>query len=240
MRSLAIHCLQHVSFEGPAYISDWTRQNGHALSVTRCDQEPFFPSPDQLDWLIIMGGPMGVYQEKQFAWLPGEKQLIRAAIRAEKTIIGICLGAQLIAEALGAKVYPNSRKEIGWFPVSLTAEGRSEPLFESFPDVFPALHWHGDTFDLPSGSKHIMKTDGCQHQAFLYGHNILGLQFHLETTPGTLRDLIAHGSHELVSDTFVQSKQRILTEANSCHQINHYLKKILNRLAHDDSEDQST
>ncbi len=235
MKQLRIHYFQHVSFEGLGYIETWANQNGHILSSTKFFEEKFsFPNLNDFDWLIIMGGPMGVSDEKQYPWLKPEKEFINKSIEADKTIIGICLGSQLIASALGAKVYPNQKKEIGWFPLAKTNEAKTNHLLSHLPNGFMAFNWHGDTFDLPSGATHLLKTDICANQAFLYQDNVLGLQFHFEVTPQTLTSMTNNCQHELNADDFIQTETEILKQADHCYLSNEYLSKILTKLADKD------
>ncbi|MDR1743426.1 MAG: type 1 glutamine amidotransferase [Dysgonamonadaceae bacterium] len=230
MKSLRIHYFKHVPFEGLGYIGEWADANRHALLCTRFYENDKLPQLSGMDWLVVMGGPMGVYDEAEYPWLVGEKEFIRAAIEAGKTVIGICLGSQLIAEALGSKVYPNLKKEIGWFPVSLTEAAKNIPIFSKFPQSIDVLHWHGDTFDLPHGAVHLMKTDVCPNQAFLYGDRVLGLQFHLESTPETLNTMIENCRSELVPDDYVQTEKEILSKAGLCRNTNKRLADLLNSL----------
>ncbi|MBI5808934.1 MAG: type 1 glutamine amidotransferase [Ignavibacteriales bacterium] len=235
MKQLRIHYFQHVTFEGLGYIETWATQNGHLLSSTKFFEDEFtFPNLCDFDWLIIMGGPMGVYDEEQYTWLKSEKEFILKNIEAQKTVIGICLGSQLLASALGAKVFPNKKKEIGWFPLTKTNEGKANNLLNDLPDEFTTFHWHGDTFDLPSGATHLLKTDICNNQAFLYKENVLGLQFHLEVTPQTLISMIDNGRHELKADDFIQTEAEILKQADHCYLSNEYLSNILTKLADKD------
>ena len=152
MKSIRIHCIQHVSFERPGYIETWAISNNHELSVTKLYESSVFPALSDFDWLIIMGGPMSAYDKNENSWLKTEQEFIKSTIKADKIIIGICLGAQILAEALGAKVYPNRKKEIGWFPVFMTEYGRSNKIFNDFPASLNVFHWHGDTFDLPKAA----------------------------------------------------------------------------------------
>lgn len=143
-----IHYLQHVPFEDLGMIADWIDENGYHSRVSRLYQGEALPNVNDIDWLIVMGGPMGVYDEDQYPWLVDEKRCIERAIAKGRVVLGICLGAQLIANVLGARVYPHTRKEIGWFPITLTREGAQSPLFTELPSPFEVFHWHGDTFDL--------------------------------------------------------------------------------------------
>jgi GMP synthase-like glutamine amidotransferase len=229
---MRIHCLQHVPFEGPAGIADWAEARGHELSVTRLYTGAAPPSPDAFDWLVVMGGPMGVHDEAEHPWLGAEKALLREAIASGKTIIGVCLGAQLLAEALGARVYRNAEKEIGWLPIELTGEGRASSLFGFLPGHIEVFHWHGDTFDAPPGAVHLARSQGCANQAFLWGERVLGLQFHVETTPESLRALVEHGADDIVPGPYVQSAERMLAASREdFERINGALFGVLDRLA---------
>jgi len=202
------HCLQHVSFEGPGSIAPWLAAAGHHLAVTRLDLGAPLPAPEAVDLLLVMGGPMSANDESELPWLAEEKALLRTCVQAGKAVLGICLGAQLIASALGARVYRNPVKEIGWFPVrGVTAPGGA--TFR-FPPEMTAFHWHGETFDLPAGALRLAASDGCANQAFQLGRSAIGLQFHLETTPVLARELVAHCGDELVSAPYVQSAETIL------------------------------
>lgn len=227
MKKLRIHYLQHVPFEKLGYIETWANANHHMLSGTRLFENGILPKMDEFDWLIILGGPMGVSEEGRFAWLKGEKLFIGEAIRAGKTVLGICLGSQLIAEVLGARVYQSPKKEIGWFPVSLADP---HPVTAHLPHEFAVLHWHGDTYDLPNGAIHLMKTEPCKHQAFIYRERVMGIQFHLETTPETLRQMVENCRHELIAEDFVQDETEIMANQALCELTNGYMIGILNYL----------
>jgi GMP synthase-like glutamine amidotransferase len=231
MKQLRIHYFQHVSFEGLGFIETWANQNGHRLSSTKFFETFNFPTLNDFDWLIVMGGPMSVDDEDQYAWLKPEKEFISNAVAAHKTVIGICLGSQLIASALGSNVYPNKKKEIGWFPLIKTAEGKVTNLLNDLPDEITSFHWHGDTFDLPIGAIHLFKTEICANQAFSYKDHVLGFQFHFEVTPPSLRLMIDNGRHELTADDFIQTEKEILQQADQCYLSNEYLSTILTKLA---------
>jgi GMP synthase-like glutamine amidotransferase len=231
MKTLNIHYFQHVPFEGLGYIEKWASEKGHKLTATKFYGNYILPELEDFDWLIIMGGPMGVYDEDKFSWLKEEKEFIKSAIDAGKTVIGICLGSQLIAEVLGAKVYPNAKKEIGWFPVSITNEGKENNLLKGLPDSFTVFHWHGDTFDLPNNSVHLIESKACKNQAFLYKKKVLGLQFHLEANLHALKEIIKNCKTDLVSDTYIQDEQTILIKEKETEGTNKILSAILEKLS---------
>ena len=228
MKKLSIHALIHVPFEGLGCIEQWTNKNSHTVSYTKFYEDFKLPDTEEIDWLIVMGGPMGVYDEAVYPWLAEEKTFIRQAIEKGKTVLGICLGSQLIAEVLGAKVYPNKQKEIGWYDLHLTDEGKNEKLLAGFEDKFPVFHWHGDTYDLPAGSIRLFSSEVCLNQAFLYKGNVLGLQFHFEATAETLKEMVTHGASELVEDKTVQSAEQILAQTNFIDSNNRKMFDILN------------
>lgn len=192
-----IALLQHVPFEGPAHIAVWASSRGLALETTRLFAGESTPDVAAIDGLIVMGGPMNIYEEDDYPWLVSEKALIHDAIETGKPLVGVCLGAQLIADALGNKVVPVGQKEIGWFPLSLTEAGQSHPVFRAAPASFPVFHWHGETFALPEGAIHLARTSVCDTQAFIWKDRVLGLQCHLEMTRRSIDAIIDGCAHEL-------------------------------------------
>ena len=177
---MRIHYLQHMGCEGTGRIANWIEDRGHAVSGTHLYRGEALPDDDAFDFLLIMGGPMNIYEYRNHPWLPAEKQFIKRAIDAGKIVLGICLGAQLIADVLGAKVYQNSKMEIGWFPVRFNTARQTVPALRNFPDQLTVLHWHGDTFDLPPCAVHVAASEACANQAYAFGHRVIGLQFHIE------------------------------------------------------------
>lgn len=227
---MRIQVLQHVPFEGPASIATWAKARGHPLTTTHLDRGDGLPAVQSLDWLVVMGGPMSVDEERRYPWLGTEKAFIHQAIAAGKTVIGVCLGGQLIAAALGGRVRRAPQKEIGWFPVTLTPEGREVRLGGVLPQRFPAFHWHGDTFDIPSGAVWIAASEACPNQAFLYEGRVLGLQFHLEATPESVAGLVAHCADDLVPGPYVQTAEAIQAGTQACSQLNELLWRVLDSL----------
>lgn len=201
---MRIHVLQHVPFEGLGSILPWAQTRNATITTTRFFESPALPESGAFDMLVALGGPMSVNDETELPWLRDEKRFVREAVESDKPVLGICLGAQLMASALGARVYPGPNKEIGWFPVC--ACGQSEDTFH-FPQRTDVFHWHGETFDLPPGTVHLAKSEVCFHQAFQVGPRALGLQFHLETTPESVDALLANCGHELVPGQYVQCEQ---------------------------------
>jgi GMP synthase-like glutamine amidotransferase len=203
------HYLQHVPFEGLGCIGPWLESHGFEVTATRFFESADLPSPDAIDFLVIMGGPMSVNDEAQIPWLALEKQFVRKVIDAGKPILGICLGAQMIAHAMGARVFPNPAKEIGWFPIHPVAPA-DESTFR-FPASATVFHWHGETFDLPPGAIRLATSDGCENQAFQLGGRVIGLQFHLETTPESANALVSNCRDELIPGKYVQTEVEILS-----------------------------
>ncbi len=208
-----IHCIQHVPFEDLAFFENWLYQNGHAVSGrTRIyDGEPL-PPAGSLDWLFVMGGPMGVNDENTHPWLTREKRFIEMSIKEGKLVTGICLGAQIIASVLGAEVRRNSHTEIGWFPVTKTV-GAAGTCFDPLPETFTPFHWHGDTFDIPDGAVRSASSEACPNQAFLYENRVLALQFHIEMTMDRIRGLIENCGDEIVPAPFIQKPDEMLQRA---------------------------
>lgn len=229
---MRIHCLQHVSFEGAAAIGDWAARKECAVATTALFEGADLPDQDDFDWLVVMGGPMGIFDDTEYPWLIREKAFLRETIATGKTIVGICLGAQLLADALGARVYRNAHKEIGWLPIERTDQDQSGGLFSFLPHRLDVFHWHGDTFELPEGAVHLARSAGCEHQAFLHEGRVLGLQFHLESTPASVADLVANCADEIVPSQYVQDAERMLAAAERDYvRVNRALFGILDRLA---------
>ncbi len=227
---MRIHILQHESYESPGFIEQWIREKNFSLSYTRFYEDVWLPGFSEFDWLVIMGGPMGVYDEDKFGWLKMEKIFIKGAIDAGKVVLGICLGSQLIAAALGAKVYPNKHKEIGWLDVKLTKNSKYNFLFASFPKKMKVFQWHGDTFEIPDGAIHLAESEACTNQAFIYNDKIIALQFHFEVTESSLREMVVEGKSELIPDEYVQTVEEILNQAHLVYTNNKMMGTLLDNL----------
>ncbi|MHB9022197.1 MAG: type 1 glutamine amidotransferase [Halothiobacillus sp.] len=214
---------QHESFEGLGAMAPWFEAQGATVRMIRQFEPESTPLPDPatLDLIIVLGGPMGVHDTAQYPWLAAEKAYIRASFEAKIPMLGICLGAQLIAEQLGAVVGKNPQPEIGWWPMEWTSAART-----IWPEAVPAstvFHWHGDTFSLPAGSELLASSKACAHQGFLFEDRVVGLQFHLEMTAATVNDLIAHGSDDLIEAPFIANAQTMRAEPLKSFQTNQAL-----------------
>ncbi|MEP6667958.1 MAG: type 1 glutamine amidotransferase [Chthoniobacter sp.] len=203
---MRIHSLEHQPAEGPAKIADWAAARGHTLARTALYAAAAPPALDAFDLLVIMGGGMNIYQYRDHPWLVPEKEFLRRAIDAGKPILGMCLGAQLLADVLGGKVYQNPEKEIGWFPVTF---GDRTGLFAEFPESLNVMHWHGDTFDVPPGARLVAGSAGCPRQAFVWGDRVVGLQFHLEIGAVNVADLANVAAEDLTPGRFVQTAAQL-------------------------------
>jgi GMP synthase-like glutamine amidotransferase len=226
---MRVHWFQHVPFEGLGHIEPWLLRAKFHISHTHFFKNEHPPDPAHVDFLILMGGPMSVHDEAIHSWLAEEKQFLRRFLATGKPVLGICLGAQLIANALGARVYPNREKEIGWFPIEGVPPSINRSAF-LFPPATEVFHWHGETFDLPPGAVQLARNPACENQAFQIGAAI-GLQFHLETTPESAQALIANARHELTPGPFIQSEADLLaTPPERYHAIHRLMDKLLAHL----------
>jgi GMP synthase (glutamine-hydrolysing) len=226
-----LHFFQHIHFEGPGSIFRWAERKKHRVSVTRLYDGDPFPPIDEIDWFFILGGPMGARDDLTYPWLSKEKKYIEKWISTGKPVIGICLGAQILADVLGADVFQNRFKEIGWFPVRMTNEGLSNTYFKEMPEKVNVFQWHGDTFNLPRGAVLTATGDACLNQAFIFGKNVFAFQFHLETTEQNAAALIEHCGHELIEAPYIQSADQIMELKDNFTGINSLMDAFLNRLS---------
>ncbi len=181
---------QHMASDGPGLIYDALLRRGVVTDINYLYQGEAARDPAAYDALVVMGGDMNVYQAEQFPWLNAETRLIRQAALDGQAVLGICLGGQLLAKALGAIVRLGGAPEIGLTEITLNEAGRADPLFEGLASI-EAITWHDDTFDIPSDAVALASSAGCANQAFRYGDRAYGLQFHPEVTPAILEDWIA-------------------------------------------------
>jgi len=225
-----VHWIQHVPFEGLGSIETWLSARGARVGASRMYERPVFPRIRDVDLLIIMGGPMSVNDEAAFPWLREEKRFVAGALDAGIAVLGVCLGAQLIASALGAAVYRNEHAEIGWFPIERARES-SGMVADALPQRMDAFHWHGETFDLPAGARLIARSEGCRNQAFVIGDAVAAFQFHLETTPASARALVDSCRGDLVPGRYIQAEGQILAPGDRFQRINAVMDVVLSRLA---------
>lgn len=197
-------------FEGLGFAEAWALSRGHEVTVTRLYRDEPMPPVTDVDLLVVLGGPMGVDEEVRFPFLGREKRFVETAIGVGTPVLGICLGAQIVADALGAPVTRNAGDEIGWFPVELTPEAAASPHLAGWPPRFTTFHWHGDTFALPRGASRLARSEACENQAFLWGDRVVALQFHPEVTPAGLQAMIDHEAAGAVPGPWVQPPESLV------------------------------
>lgn len=226
MRKRAL-ILRHVPFEGPGAIGEWLLDQGYQTTTVKLYEGEPLPDPSSLDWLVIMGGPMGVNDRDSVPFMNAEIEFIKEALKQRYPIIGICLGAQLLAHSLGADVRYQGFGEIGWFPVSPAGQ---HPLAQLFDDSPTVLHWHGDTFALPDGATALLKSEACANQGFLWQERVLGLQCHPEATPYLINKLCDAEGAELEPAQWVQDEATIRAGEPHCDAVNQRLFAMLDWL----------
>jgi GMP synthase-like glutamine amidotransferase len=205
-----IECFVHVPFEEPGIILKWISKKGYLLHYTRLYEGDGLPDPEKVDMLIIMGGPMSVFDFHIHPWMEEEIEWVGDFIQTGKPVLGICLGAQIIAAALGEEVYPGPNKEIGWHNLQFLPSLGDYKIFKDHPGTHKVFHWHGDTFNIPEGATRIASSQAFPNQGFILGNNVLALQFHLEATPSSVKALVDHCRDELVEGPHIQTEKEIL------------------------------
>lgn len=227
---MKIHYVQHAHFEGLGYIESWLHENGVTVSSTRAFEYARFPEQAEFDGLLILGGPMSVNDVDFYPWLKQEIQFIADTIAIGKPVLGICLGAQLIAKAMGASVYKIEHKEIGWFPVERVVLSRQHLVETLLPEQMEVFQWHGETFDLPTGVTHMATSEACANQAFLFDNHVVGLQFHLEITRESVEMLIRDCQSDLVPGLYVHRTHELLRDEFHFQRIHSLINPILQYL----------
>jgi GMP synthase (glutamine-hydrolysing) len=228
---LRAHVLQHAPFESPANLAVWLRARGAALATTRLWAGDPLPAPEAFDWLLVMGGAMNADEESRYPWLTEEKRAIERAIAAQKHVIGVCLGSQLIARVLGAKVTRNRFPEIGWFPIERVESAQASAVGRVLPASAEVFHWHGDTFTLPQGAVQLARSAACEQQAFAYGERVLALQFHPEMTPESTLAFAETGAAELVPGPWIQTREAMLADGSRYARLEALLARLLQAFA---------
>ncbi|MEK6806255.1 MAG: type 1 glutamine amidotransferase [Pseudomonadota bacterium] len=227
MKPQRAHWLQHAEHEDSGCIEPWLISRGHQVTHTRLFAGESLPDASSFDWLIIMGGPMNIYEHDRHPWLIPEKKLINDAIVTNKKILGICLGSQLLSDVLGGAVTKNKYQEIGWFKVELTEDGVNSP-YSVAGHEFLAFHWHGDTYALPPQAKCLARSEACGQQAFSHGARRLGLQFHLEVTVDDAREWLKVDAPK--PERYVQSVEEILRDPTRFSENNRLMRKLLEQM----------
>jgi GMP synthase-like glutamine amidotransferase len=225
-----VHCLLHAPFEGPGLVAGWAAARGHKLALTRLYEGAALPEPGSVDFLVVMGGPMNVFEYRVYPWLRTEKSYLGRTIDRGQPVLGVCLGAQLIADVLGASVYQNPEKEIGWFPVQWRASREADRLLGDHDAESVAFHWHGDTFDLPPDSEWLAESAACRHQAFIFRRRVAGLQFHLEVTATEVEQMLLHCAQDLTVGRFIQTAAEIREASAPLEPARALLWNLLDRL----------
>ncbi len=205
-----IYCLVHLDFETLGNIRDWLFEKEHSIFIIMPSENQLYPEPEDVDLLIIMGGLMSVYQENEYPWLKQEKEFVRSVIACKKAVYGICFGAQMLSEILGGHVSRNKYREIGWHNVSALDEfDRNDKLF-SVQNELTVFQWHGDTFTLPQGCRRLFESEACPEQGFIYGDNVLALQFHPEADVDCVESLLENCGSDLTgAGRYVSSEDEI-------------------------------
>lgn len=226
---MRIHSIIHAEFEKPGMIESWAKKNNHQFSNTHIYNHEILPTVADFDFLIVMGGPQSPTRLDRWPYLQAEIDLIKQTMAANKPILGICLGAQLLAESLGAKTERSPHKEIGLFPIALLPEAAADPVFSQFPAEFSVMHWHNDMPGLPQSARLLAKSQGCPRQAFSVGDRFYGIQCHLEMTAENIKDMLQHCENDLKPDLYIQSKQDLIQHDLS--EVNQKMKVLLEYLS---------
>lgn len=207
-----ILCITHADFETPGVIEPWAKGKGYAFQISKPYKDEKLPEIDSFDCLIIMGGPQSPLKLEEFPYLADEIGLIKEAISQDKKVLGFCLGAQLIGEALGAGTKRSPEKEVGVYPIMLTAEGVKDPLFAGLPTTFQAIHWHNDMPGLLKDSILLAYSEGCPNQIVRYKSNVYGFQCHLEIDSDGIKELIAAVPGDLKPSRFTQNESELISQ----------------------------
>ncbi len=203
--------VQHESFEKEGNMADWLEKNQAEITYLKLYEEQNFPNPADFDLIILVGGPMSVNDEAEYPWLVTEKEFVRQVLKLEIPMLGICLGGQLIANALGAEITLNKEAEIGWFDIENVA--KQEDVFQ-FPDKVEIFHWHGETFALPDGAVPLIKSEACENQGFQYGRYVIGLQCHPEATTEVIQEWLDQTGGQMAQGNYIQTAEQMLDDVD--------------------------
>jgi len=231
---MRILILQHDPLDGPGALVDWASERGHTLTICLICDGDTLPPLDSFDLLVSLGGPMGAYDGEKHAWLAAEKEYLRQALSTGKQILGLCLGCQLIADALGGKAFRHTCKEFGWQLIEPLEAGRK---WFGTDQVFKAFQWHGDTYSLPPGAVQLARNEATEQQAFLLkgpsGNTVIGLQFHLEWTETMAREALAEPGVAPPPSPSVQTPEEILSDLSLFDSARSRFFMLMDRLAAD-------
>lgn len=223
-----IKCIMHADFETPGTIEKWAQERGHRFSICKPYHGKDCLSDHTFDMLIVLGGPQSPIEIEKYPYLKDEISLIRTAIERNKIVLGFCLGAQLIGEAMGSKTECSLEKEVGVFPITLTEEGKKDPLFKDFPIHFPVIHWHNDMPGETAESVLLAYSEGCPRQVIRYTPKVYGFQCHLEITLDGMSDLIHACPESLEESRYTQTVQELLEQDYEV--INKSMFRVLDRI----------
>jgi len=226
---MRLHSLQHVTFEDSANVAAWARQRGHEITRTRLYAREPLPDLGTVDCLVVMGGPMNIYEHETYPWLVQEKTFISQAIEKKRLVLGVCLGAQLIADCLGGKVTPSPNKEIGWHSVPQNIESK-DSFLSVLPQEFEVFQWHGDMFSIPPGARSLATNVACPNQAFQYEDHVLAMQFHLDYSQYSIQRMINHCGHELTPYAHIQTNPPLLLDTQRALSLQKSLFTVLDQL----------
>ncbi len=226
---MRIQTIIHAPFEKPGEIEAWATKKGLSLSYCNTYAGDELPNPEEVDLLILMGGPQSATDLDSYPYLKQEVTFTRKIIDLNKPVLGVCLGAQIIGECLGASTERSEYKEIGLFPIRLTSDGLDDPVFKNFSDTFDVMHWHGDMPGLTQDSVLLATSRGCSRQAIRYKDRVYGLQFHLEMTPELLKGMIEHCPQDLQAGEYIRTRQELL--GSELGKVNKKIHVVLDYLA---------
>lgn len=228
---MRIHVIQHAEFEGPAYINEWACDNKSTLTFTKIFKNRKLPSMEEFDLLLIMGGSMSANDIDKYDWLSYELNFIKDVIEEGKPILGICLGAQLIARSLGSKVYQSKSPEIGWFPILFEKKDLPTEFKKCIPDYMTTFHWHGETFDIPKNSKGFAHSADTPNQGFIYSDRVIALQFHTEVSEESVQEFINNLGSDIHESRYIQPEQKIIEGMSHIPENNRVVANILSYLS---------
>ncbi|MCG8650986.1 MAG: type 1 glutamine amidotransferase, partial [Pirellulales bacterium] len=201
--------IQHSAADSPATAEDVIHRPHFQVQTIRIDRHEAIPESVDADVLMMFGGPLSLSGSDHPPWVAREQQLVRRYVQEGRRVFGICLGSQMIAAALGAKVQRNPSPEVGWYPIERAAGAKSDLIGQVFPDQLTVLQWHQDTFDIPAGASHLFQSEGCRNQAFTIDDRVFGFQFHMEANPRTVATFLAGSKLWQRESAFVQTEDEI-------------------------------